>query len=64
MSGKAARIVLTEQQKAELENIIQSRIAQQRWVDRQFRIHPETFFLPKSDRDDFRDHQPASDQTW
>lgn len=34
MSGKAARIVLTENQKMELENIKRSRIAQQRLIER------------------------------
>lgn len=34
MSGKAAKIVLTEMQKAELENISRSKISQQRWIQR------------------------------
>ena len=34
MSGKAAKILLTETQKAELDNIKRSRIAQQRWIQR------------------------------
>lgn len=34
MSGKAAKIVLTEQQKTELENIKLSRVAHQRWIQR------------------------------
>ena len=34
MSGKAAKIVLTVMQKAELENISRSRISQQRWIQR------------------------------
>lgn len=34
MSGKAAKIVLSEQQKAELENITRSRIGQQRLIER------------------------------
>jgi Helix-turn-helix domain len=34
MPGKAAKILLTETQKAELDNIKRSRIAQQRWIQR------------------------------
>ena len=34
MSGKAAKIVLTEKQRAELEYIRRSRTAQQRWIER------------------------------
>lgn len=34
MSGKAAKIVPTEMQKAELENISRSKISQQRWIQR------------------------------
>ena len=34
MSGKAAKIVLTEQQKTLLENIRRSRVASQRWIQR------------------------------
>jgi len=34
MSGKAAKIVLTEMQKSELENISRSKVAQQRCIQR------------------------------